>query len=227
MRSETAVQSLFAETAGVAPEQEVAQMSADWAQGRREQAAARAQAWLACHTEDPERREALKEIPPFSLLAGARQPGVVPEHPRVLAVGPDAGPAVLGDVHVDRAHRRSSLPAFFRRSSATLWDIRLADGRRVRLAALEDVAPSPERIGRAAAMLTGDSRLREPRESRMRAVWSWFVRRIRRVGIPAPVVHARKIRRLMDRPWRRLRLAGPALRDPEGAPSAGGVADGP
>lgn len=186
-------------------------------------AAAQAEAWLACHTEDPVRREALKEVPPFSLLAGAREPGSVPEHPRVLAVGPDAGPAVLGDVHVDKAHRRSSLPAFFRRSSATVWDLRLADGRRVRLAALEEAAPSPERIGRAAAMLTGDRRLREPRESRWGAVWSWIVRRVRRVSIPAPVVHARKIRRLTERPWRRPRLAGPALRDPDGAPSTGGV----
>ncbi|MCO4774112.1 MAG: hypothetical protein KDA24_29040 [Deltaproteobacteria bacterium] len=177
--------------------------------------ASRALAWLAAQTEHPERRESLKFCPPFSLLAGARTPGAFPTHDRVLAVGPEATAAVLSDVRVDRARQRagSFAAAFLRRSSAQFWDLRLSDGRTVLLAALAEEAPSPARIGRAAAALTRHSSLAWPRESRYRAVQAWVLRRLRRVRLPSPVVHARRIHRLQERPWRKLWLQGPPLRD--------------
>ncbi len=181
-------------------------------------AAARANAWLSAHTEHPARREELKSCPTFSLLAGPRAPGVVPTHDRVLAVGPEAAEAMLADVHVDRATQRSRsfLAAFVRRSSAAVWDLWLADGRQMRLVALDEVAPSAARIGRAAAMLTRRPGLAWPRESRIQAIRAWILRRLRRVRVPPPVVHARKILRLRSRPWRQAALDGPPLREPDG-----------
>lgn len=176
-------------------------------------AAARAHAWLASHTEHPVRREAIKECAPFAILAGAREPGALPRHDRVLTIGPEAADAILNDVHVDWARQRSPWLAIVRGSSAELWDLRVSDGRTLLLAALTDPAPSAARIGRAAAVLTGQRWLRWPRESRIAAIWGWVVRRLRRSDIPPPLVHARRIRRLQSRPWRVPKLIGPQLRE--------------
>ncbi len=176
-------------------------------------ASARAHAWLASHTEHPTRREAMKACVPFAILAGAREPGALPRHDKVLAIGPEAAHSILADVHIDRARQRPSWLAVVRGSSAELWDLRVSDGRTLLLAALTDPAPSVARIGRAAAVLTGQRWLCWPRESRLAAIWGWLVRRVRRSDIPPPLVHARRIRRLQDRPWRAQRLAGPLLRE--------------
>jgi hypothetical protein len=176
-------------------------------------AAARAHAWLSAHTEHPVRREALKLVPPFALLAGPREPGALPQVDRLLTVGPEAAAAILADVHITRAKRVSPWLAIVRGSSAEIWRLDLSDGRRLRLAALTDPAPSVARIGRAAAVLCGVRSLAWPRESRVVAIVGWIVRRLRRDGLPPPLVHARRIRHLQDRSWRAARLLGPPLRE--------------
>ena len=134
-------------------------------------------------------------------------------HQRQDEPGPEAADAILNDVHVDWARQRSPWLAIVRGSSAELWNLRVSDGRTLLLAALTDPAPSAARIGRAAAVLTGQRWLRWPRESRIAAIWGWVVRRLRRSDIPPPLVHARRIRRLQSRPWRVPKLIGPQLRE--------------
>jgi|GEM_PF-5628617 len=176
-------------------------------------AARRAHAWLSAHTEDPERREALKTCPPLTLVAGSREPGSLPTHDLVLALGPVAASSLLSDVRVSAARRRPVWLAVVRGSSAVLWDLTLVDGRRLTVADLPDAAPSVAQIGRAAAVLTGCRDLRYPRESRVSAIVGWVLRRIRRSDVPAPLVHARRISRLQTRPWRQAHLLGPPLRE--------------
>jgi len=172
--------------------------------------------WLSALAEDPRLREQRPGKPTVAVSAGPRATGELPAVDRVLTVGPEALQSLLADVMVRKARAWPRIRGGTWGLSGQIWTVTLQEGRRLRVAALDDAAPSERAIRDALAQLG----------LRLKATPSGgsdgpsTLSRLRRHPLPAAVVHARRIRRLKDRDWRQrwqpteqLRLRAPEEAD--------------
>lgn len=155
-------------------------------------------AWLAALDDEPLLREQLPGQPTVAVLAGPRQGVDLPVARRVLTVGPEALRSLLSDVMVRRARAWPRLSGGRWGLSGQTWRVTLQDGRVLRVAALDDPAPSDWAIRRGLATLG----LRLAGAPAAGSDGPSTLSRLRRTPLPPAVVHARRIQRLEERPWR-------------------------
>jgi hypothetical protein len=172
--------------------------------------------WLSALAEDPRLREQLPGKPTVAVIAGARATGELPAVDRVLTVGPEALQSLLADVMVRRARAWPRIRGGSWGLSGQIWTVTLQEGRRLRVAALDDAAPSDRAIRDALAQLG----LRLKAAPTGGSDGASALSRLRRHPLPTAVVHARRIPRLKDRAWRQrwqpteqLRLRAPEEAD--------------
>ena len=177
-------------------------------------ACARLRAWLMSCWDEPSSREAIKKWPPLSILVGVNKEG--PRHDRVVLLGHRAEADFSRHCASQTVALRVPRPL---RSIAggihSLRRFRRRDGRVGWAISVEGDPPSLRDISRALWIFTL-GRVRSPLlrvQSVVDTLMTRFVSLLRRsrVNRPGlPVVHARKIRRLKARSWRRL-WAHPAV----------------
>ena len=163
---------------------------------RRTVASERALRWLTTLRDEPRLREQLLGAPAVAVLAGPAEGAPVPAADRVLALGPAALDGLLTAPGISTVRR---WPRWWA-GRFGVWGrtlrVTLEDGRVLRVAAVDDPAPSARAIRRGLAVL-GLRLDGAPNDgSDAPSSWHW------RYPVPAPVVHARRIRRLTEHPWR-------------------------
>lgn len=164
--------------------------------------------WVSALREQPLLREQLPGTPRVAAICGAVD--ALPDEDRILTIGPAATRSVLEHPSVRRS---IAVPRWLTRTwaaSGQTWHLWLDDGRKVKVAAIDDAAPSHRAIRRGFQRL-GWRLSGAPAAGGDGPSW---IERVRR-PLPTPVVHARRIQRLQELPWRqrwqprRLQLRAP------------------
>lgn len=171
-------------------------------------ACARLRVWLMSCWDEPSTRESIKKWPPLSILVGVNEEG--PRHDRVVLLGHRA--------EADFSRHCASQSVLLRvpprlRSFVgginALRRFRRRDGRVGWAISLDGDPPSLRNISRALWLFTL-GQVRSPLlrvqtvTNSLGARLASLMRRSRVNRLGLPVVHARKIRRLQGRSWRRL-----------------------
>ena len=194
--------------------------------------ASRILAWLMTSWDEPCARESMKSWPALSLVIGVNEGGA--RYPRVALLGDGA----IADFsrHCVARQTMVSVPKAVRQwvgGVSELIRFRRRDGRRGWAIAIPGDPPTLGEVSLALALFSL-GRIRSPLlklDGLIDRCWFRtvsFLKRRRRNRQGVAVVHARKIRRLQSRPWRRLWAQPVRLRFRKGlvAPGNQSVADG-
>ena len=167
-------------------------------------AAERLLVWLSALRDEPLLREQIPGLPPVAVLAGEGA-GPLPSEDRIVALGPAARDSLLADGSIVQARAVPRWTTGLWGRLGQSWRLTLEDGRTVRVAAVDDPAPSHRAIRAAFARL--GFRLRgAPGAGPDAAPWTL------RAPLPYRVVHARRIERLRRHAWRQRWQPTEALR---------------